>query len=252
VIVSEAVARRFWRGESAIGKHVRVPALAGKGPWGTRTARVIGVARDVRSSSLIDGLAGSFVYLPLQQNDTPIMSVTMSILARSREGRGLSTELRSLVSRLDPQLVIVASQTAEESVALGLAPQRMLSIVTGSLGTVGLFLAAIGIYGVTAYAVARRSRELGIRMALGARGHEIVGMLLTQGLRLTVLGSAIGLLLSAGVSQVLSVFLYGLPPIHLPTFAGTAILFMLVGLAACYIPAHRIVRIDPLRALRHE
>jgi predicted permease len=252
VIVSEGVARRFWPGETAIGKHVRVPALAGRGPWGTRTALVIGVARDVKSSSLVDGLASAFVYLPLQQNDTPIMSVTMSILARSRQGRAIAAELRSLVARLDPQLVIVASQTAEESVALGLAPQRILSIVTGGLGTVGLFLAAVGIYGVTAFAVVRRSRELGIRMALGARGREIVGMLLRQGLSLTILGTAIGLLLSAGISQVLSVFLYGLPALHLPTFAGTALLFMLVGLTASYIPAYRVVRLDPLRALRHE
>jgi ABC-type antimicrobial peptide transport system permease subunit len=124
--------------------------------------------------------------------------------------------------------------------------------VTGSLGLVGLSLAAVGIYGVTAYSVARRSRELGIRMALGAQRRDLVGMVLRQGVLLTALGAVIGLVLAGGASQVLSVFLYGLPPIHLPTFLGTAIGFVFVGLAACYIPARRAINVDPLRSLRYE
>jgi ABC-type antimicrobial peptide transport system permease subunit len=203
------------------------------------------VAGDVKSSSLIDGLAGSYVYMPLLQNETSLMTTQMTIVARSNQGQRINTELGTLVQKLNPNLAIVRSETVEDSVALGLAPQRVLTSVAGSLGMVGLLLAALGIYGVTAYTVARRSRELGIRMALGAQRRNIIGMVLRQGMRLVAIGSVIGLLLSAGASQVLSVFLYGLPPLHVPTFLGTTIVFVVVGLAACYIPARRAIGIEP-------
>ena len=251
-IVGAGIARRFWPGKTAVGEYFVVNVLGPKGSSSTRDVLIIGVARDVKSSSLIDGLADSYVYLPLQQNGTSLMTTQMTIVARSSQGQRISAEMGALVRKLNPNLVIARSETVEESVALGLAPQRLLAAVAGSLGVVGLLLAAIGIYGVTAYTVARRSRELGIRMALGAHPREIVGMVLKQGMLLTALGSLIGLVLAAGASQMLSVFLYGLPPLHWPTFLGTAILFVVVGLAACYIPARRAIGIDPLRTLRYE
>ena len=124
--------------------------------------------------------------------------------------------------------------------------------MSGSLGLVGVLLAAIGIYGVTAYAVTRRTREIGIRMALGARRADVVAMVLRQGIRLAVIGSAIGLLLAAGASQVLVGFLFGVPPLDPVIFGGAAALFAVVGLAACYVPARRATQVDPLAALRCE
>jgi predicted permease len=251
-IVGAGIARRFWPGKNAVGENFVMTVFGPKGSSSTRDVFIIGVARDVKSSSLIDGLADSYVYLPLEQNGTSLMTTQMTILARSSQGQRISAEMGALVRKLNPNLVIARSETVEDSVALGLAPQRILATVAGSLGVVGLLLAAIGIYGVTAYTVARRSRELGIRMALGAEPREIVGMVLKQGMLLTALGSLIGLVLAAGASQVLSVFLYGLPPLHWPTFLGTSILFVVVGLTACYIPARRAIGIDPLRTLRYE
>ncbi len=122
--------------------------------------------------------------------------------------------------------------------------------MAGGLGLVGALLAAIGIYGVTAYAVARRRREIGIRMALGARRADVVSMILRRGIRLTVVGCAIGLLLAAGAGQALAVFLFGVPPLDPAAFGGAAALFGAVGFTACYLPARRATRIDPMTALR--
>jgi predicted permease len=247
-IVSEQAARRLWPGQIAVGRYLSMTSGAAKGT----PIQVVGVARDLKSSSLIDGLADSYVYLPLQQHYSSDMTSTMTIAARSKNGERLTTELRSVVTASDPDLAIVTSQTLRESTALGLVPQRIVASVSGSLGGVALLLAAIGIYGVTAYTVARRTREIGIRIALGAARRDILTMVLRQGMLLAVVGSVAGLCLAAVVSRLLSGFLFGVPPLDTPTFAGTAALFVAVGLAACYLPARRAATIDPLVALRDE
>jgi predicted permease len=249
-IVGEGTARQFWPGQDAIGKHVIQQAFGENGPIpnAAKTLLIIGVARDVKASSLIDGLSRSLVYVPLQQQYTP----TITIVARTTRGQRIADELRTLVGTMNPNLPIVSAQTLEDATSLGLVPQRVAVSVSGSLGLVGLLLAAIGIYGVTAYAVARRTREFGIRIALGARRADIVGMVLGQGLWLTGIGSAIGLVLAAGAGQVIVVFLFGVPPIDPVIFGGAAALFTAIGLAACYGPARRATNVDPLAALRHE
>jgi len=117
---------------------------------------------------------------------------------------------------------------------------------------IGLLLAAIGLYGVTAYNVARRTREIGIRIALGAERGDVVGMVLRQGMTLVGIGSAIGLLLAAGVGRLLRSMLFGLPTLDPLTFAGAVLLFALIGLLACYIPARRATQVDAMEALRYE
>ena len=251
VIVGEAAARYFWPGQNAVGKYM----LQRVGAGATRTTRpvlVIGVARDVKSSSLIDGLSESFVYLPLQQQYSAQMTSTMTIVTRTAQGGRAADAIRVQVASIDPNLSVVASQTLEDSVALGLVPQRVAASVAGSLGMVGLLLAAIGIYGVTAFMVTRRLREFGIRLALGARRSDIVRMVVAQGTWLTAIGCAIGLTLAALAAQLLSVFLFGVPPLDPLTFVGAAVLFAVVGLVACYGPARRATTVDPLIALRHE
>jgi ABC-type antimicrobial peptide transport system permease subunit len=177
---------------------------------------------------------------------------TLTIVARTTRGQRAADEIRSLVAAMNPDLPIIASQTLEDATALGLVPQRVVVSVAGGLGVVGALLAAIGIYGVTAYAVARRRREIGIRMALGARRVDVVRMILQRGIRLTVIGCAIGLLLAAGASQALVVFLFGVAPLDAAVFGGAAAFFAVIGLAACYLPARRATSFDPLVALRCE
>jgi len=249
-IVSQAVARRFWPHARAVGHSVTVPQLDADGRSTTRTALIIGVAADVKSTSLIDGPADPYVYLPLRQNDSSIMTMQMAILTRSAQGLRVSAQVRDLVSRLDSDLVVVRSETLQESIALGLAPQRILAMAVGTLGLVGMLLAAIGIYGVMAFTWSRRQHELGIRLALGAQRPQIVAMVLYQGLLLVGAGLAIGLPLAAAASRLLSVFLYDLPPLHVLTFVGAVTLFGLVGLAASYLAVRRVVAVDPLQTLR--
>jgi predicted permease len=248
-IVSEAAARQFWPAQDAIGKYVVQYTASPHGPTDpTRTLLVIGVARDVLSSSLLDGLARSCVYVPLQQQYVS----SLTIAARTTHGQRIADELRALLASMNRNLPIVTAQTLEDSVALGLAPQRVVASVSGSLGLVGLLLAGIGIYGVTAYAVARRTREIGVRIALGARPTDIIRMVLREGLSLTLIGSAIGVIIAAAVSRVLAGFLFGIPPIDPVTFTGTTVLFVVIGLAASYAPTRRATLVDPLVALRCE
>jgi predicted permease len=247
-IVGEGTARQFWPGQDAVGKFIVQTTVGPGGQVAGRPLQVVGVARDVKASSLIDGLSRSIVYVPLQQH---YMS-TLTIVARTTRGQRIADEIRSLVASMNPDLPIVGSQTLEDATALGLVPQRVVVSVAGGLGAVGALLAAIGIYGVTAYAVARRRREIGIRMALGARRADVVRMILQRGIRLTVIGCAIGLLLAAGASQALVVFLFGVAPLDPAVFGGAAAFFAVIGLAACYLPARKATTVDPLVALRYE
>jgi predicted permease len=247
-IISESAARQFWPGQDAIGKFLLQPTWGSQGPTDPlRPLLVIAVVRDVESSSLIDGGSRPGVYVPLEQQFVS----SLTIAARTTRGQRITSQLRALLARMNPA-VAMSAQTLEESLALGLAPQRVIASVSGSLGIVGLLLAGIGIYGVTAYAVARRTREIGIRIALGARRADIIRMVLRESLSLTLIGSATGLLIAAAISRVLAGFLFGVQPIDPVTFTGTTVLFVTVGLAACYAPVRRAVRIDPTQAIRNE
>jgi predicted permease len=248
-IVSELAARQFWPGQNPIGKVLLQPTLGAHGPTSPmEPLRVVGMAGDIQSTSLIDGLARAAVYVPLQQQ----YESNVTIVVRTTRGQRIADQLRRVVGSMNSDMPIMTEQTLDDSVALGLAPQRIVASVAGVLGIVGLLLAAIGIYGVTAYAVARRTREIGIRMALGARRTDVLRMVLREGLWLTLVGSAIGLMLAAGASHVLEGFLFGIPPIDPLTFAGTTGLFAVIGLAACYVPVRRATRMNPLEALRYE
>jgi macrolide transport system ATP-binding/permease protein len=248
-VLSESAARQFWPGQSAVGNYLLQPTWGAQGPTNPmRTLLVVGVARDIQSSSVIDGLARAWVYVPFQQQYLS----SLTIVARTTRGQRIADELRVLLTSMNPNLPIVTAQTLDDSVALGLAPQRVAASVAGSLGLVGLLLTGIGIYGVTAYAVTRRTREIGIRIALGARRADVVRMVLREGLFLTAIGSAIGVILAAAVSGVLDGFLFGIPPIDPVTFAGTTVLFAAICLAACYVPVLRATRVNATQALRYD
>jgi ABC-type antimicrobial peptide transport system permease subunit len=209
---------------------------------------VVGVAREVQSTSLLDGLSRAAVYAPLDQQYVS----RLTIAARTTRGRRIADQLRAIVAAMNPNISIASAQTLDDAVALGLTPQRIVAAVSGVLGIVGLTLAAIGIYGVTAYAVTRRTREIGIRIALGARTTDVMAMVLREGLALTLIGAALGLLLAAAVGQVLASHLFGIPPIDPVTFTAATLLFVAIGLAACYTPVRRAAHIDPTQALRYE
>jgi ABC-type antimicrobial peptide transport system permease subunit len=241
--VGEAAARHFWPGENPVGKFLSSA---------NGTMVVVGVARDIKSTSLVDGLSESFVYLPLQQQYAANLTSNLTIVTRRRIDPPLADSIRRLVASVNPNLMIVTSRSLDDSLALGLVPQSVAASVSLSLGLFGLLLAALGIYGVTAFAVIQRTREFGIRIALGARGADIARMIVRHGLLLSVAGCAIGVGLAAAAGQVLGGFLFGVPPLDPVLFAGASALASLVGLAACLGPARRATSVDALIALRHE
>ncbi len=154
---------------------------------------------------------------------------------------------------MNRNLPVLTAQTLESQQTGPVVTQlRIAAIVAGSVGLVGLLLAAIGIYGVTAYAVTRRTREIGIRISLGATRSVVVGMVLRRAMALVIIGSAVGLLMGAGAGKLLSGARFGVPPPDAWMFAGAAGIFAIVGLAACYVPARRATRISAMEALRYE
>ena len=252
-IVGEGVVRRFWPGTAAgeaVGRYLRQRSFDVRAnAWVTRTLRIVGVARDPAYGTLLEGTTGLYVYVPLQQQ---YLRGIVMIAARSKDGGRLADELRGAVVAMNASLPIVSARTAEEYTSLGLLPQRIVATTAGGLGAVGLLLAAIGVYGVTAYAVARRTREFGVRIALGATPRDIVAMVLWQGMSVTAAGLTVGLLLAAGAGNAATAYLFGVAPLDPATFAGVGLLFAAVGALACYAPARRAIAVDPLTALRAE
>ncbi|MGH8636480.1 MAG: ADOP family duplicated permease [Burkholderiales bacterium] len=255
-IVSEAAARRFWPGEDPIGKRViwrRMPPLIGVGPDGAFRPpttspvqlTVIGVVPDIQSGGR---QPPPFLYLPLQQH----YSAQVSILAKSSSGLRLTQELRAAVAASNPNLPVIGHFRLADQASPVLTQLRVSAAVSATVGLVALLLAAIGIYGVTAYAVTRRTREIGIRLAMGAARADVVAMVLRQGLSLVLVGSAIGLLLAAAAGRLLDRLLFGVPPLDPVSFGGAALLFAATGLAACYVPVRRATRISAADALRYE
>lgn len=243
-VVGEGLAKRFWPGQDPIGKFI----VQRRGKTDTMHM-VVGVARDPKYGTLVDGNSGLYVYLPLQQEYLPGWTM---IVARTGHSQPVIDAIRGVVASMNPNLPIVTTQTAEDYTSMGLLPQRIAVSVAGSLGLVGLLLAAFGIYGVTAFVVARRTREIGIRIALGARHGTVVRMILREGMSLVAIGSLIGLVLAAVLAQVITSLLFGVKPIDPVAFSFAAALFASIGLVACYVPARRASRISALEALRTE
>ena len=247
-IVGESAARRLWPGKDAVGQTLLVNSLT---PTHGRTSTpltVVGVVGDVMNDGY-RGVVPMALYVPFQQR---YMSGA-AIMVRSESGTSLVNDLRSLVTTMNPGLPVLTAQTLNSQQSGPVETQlRIAAIVAGSLGLVGTLLAAIGIYGVTAYGVSRRTREIGIRLSLGASRATVVGMVLRQGMMLVAIGSAMGLLLGAGVSKLLSGPRFNVPLPDALLFLGAAVLFAAVGLVACYVPTRRATRIGAMEALRYE
>lgn len=242
-ILGASVASRFWPDASAIGQTFFVDA----GSASQRELRVIGVVQDVSFSR--QGVSPNNLYVPLQQQHV----AAVAMLVRRSPGPTVAGDLRAAIKAVEPDLPVLTAQTlASQQNGPAETQLRIAATVAGSVGIVGLLLAAIGIYGVTAYAVARRTREIGIRLSLGARRGGVVGLVLSEGMKLVAIGAAVGLASSAGVGKLLSGQRFGVQPPDAPILLGVVAVFALVGLAACYVPVRRASRIGAMEALRYE
>ena len=246
-ILSETTARRLWPGRdprAGVGAFISRAAEPGT----TTPLQVVGIARDVASSSLIDGARDLLVYIPWEQNYHPRMSIVM----RANNGRSLRPLVAKAIAAIDANLPIVVSATLGDRMRAGQTPQRIVASLSGGLGLLGVLLSGIGIYGVTAYAVATRAHEIGVRLALGARLMDVVTLVFGHAMFLVAIGGAIGLTIAAAASRVLRALLFGIPTLDPVSFGGAAILFVVVAFAACYVPLRRATRIGIADAVRWE
>jgi len=251
VIVSETAARLFWPNQDPIGKRLKF--------MGPRWRTVIGIASDVKETSM-QADAAPHTYTPyLQEPDDVLTSTnggemrTLHLAVRSpSDPSAISIPLRDAVASLDPQIAVADVKTMESTVHESLAPQRFNLLLLGLFAVLAVFLAAVGVYGVLSYSVTQRTREIGVKIALGAQQSNLLGDILRDGMSLTLVGAIIGVLGAFLLTRLMASLLYGVTARDPLTFAGVVTLMTLVSLAACYIPARRATRIDPLVALRHE
>ncbi len=241
-IVNEAFARAAWPNADPLGQQM----MADGSGTTEIPVTVVGIAADARLMSIGEA-AEPYIYVPMAQR----YSSRTNLVVRG-SGTSVIPELRNLIRGMNANLPVTEALPLTEVTALGTIPQRIAAALAGTLGVVGLLLAAIGIYGVTAYAVSRRRREIGIRIALGAERSDVMRLVLAQGGKLAALGVVIGLGLAAAGAQLISSLLYGVSGLDPVAFGSTAALFATVALIATYIPARRALSVDPMSALRDE
>jgi predicted permease len=245
-IINETFARRFWPGQDAVGK--RLSTGGSEGPL----IEVIGVAKDGKYFSLSEE-PRAFVYRPLLQNYVGDASNDGTLIVRTAAGASaIIGAVRREVQQLDARLPVFDVKTLTEHMRLSLFPLRVGAASVGSFGLLALTLAAIGIYGVMAYAVSLRTREIGIRIALGARAGDVLKMIMQQGMGLAAIGLAIGFAAALALTRLMSSVLYGVSATDALTFVVVSLLLTMAVLAACYLPARRATKVDPMVALRHE
>ncbi|MCA1612652.1 MAG: ABC transporter permease [Acidobacteria bacterium] len=245
LIVNEAFARRFFGGEDPVGKRIRSSA---EGPWRT----VVGVAAD----TVQDGFEGQTIeetfYPYVNPGGDPPLSFLSLVIRTGVVPESLAGSVRGEIRRLDSNLPVSQVLTTRALADKAMSGRRLTLLLLGTFAGVALVLAAVGIYGVMSYTVSQRTNEIGIRMALGAGGRNVLWLILGHGLRLTLVGVAVGLAIALLLTRVLESLLYGVSRIDLLTYAGVATLLTLVALLACYVPARRATRVDPLLTLRQE
>ncbi len=245
VIVNEAFARRYWPGQEAVGKHIFQ-----HGPDGGVATEVVGVVGTTRSRRLSDPARPAF-YFPFGQQGHLELGVTLAVRT-GLDPASTITRLRELVKSMDANIPVFRVRTLAEQKDGSLSLQRMAATLLGGFGVLALLLAGLGIYGVLAYSVSRRTREIGVRMALGAQVTDVLRLVLGQGIGLAGVGMLIGLAAAIGVTRLLRGFLYEVQPLDPITFVSVAVLLAAVALFACWLPARRAARVDPMVALRAE
>jgi len=245
VIINQTLARKFFPNENPIGKRIK-PGVSDTGDSVMR--EIVGVVGDVRHRRLWRA-PDPESYVPYDQ--VAVGGMTLVVRAAA-DPQALMPMIRNEVQRSDAELPLYNVRTLEEYVSGSVAQRRFTALLLGIFAAVALLLAAVGLYGVMSYGVAQRTHEIGVRVALGAESNDVLRLVVGQGLRLTLLGVVLGWLGALGVSRFLSGLLYGIAGDDPVTFAAVAAMFVVVALAACYIPARRAMRVDPLVALRYE
>jgi predicted permease len=252
VVIDDVFARKFFVDQDPIGKRVMLNNKGG-------AAEIVGVVGHVKQWGLDSDDKQAlraqlyFPYMQLPDEAVHLSSTGTGVLVRFEgDSQGAAAAIRSALKGMNSDQVMYGVQTMEEIIADSLAVRRVSMIVLGVFAALALGLASMGIYGVISYLVGQRTHEIGIRMALGAKQADILSMVLSEGLRMTLIGVAIGLLAALGLTRLMANLLFGVSATDPLTFAGVGMILTVVALAACYVPARRAMRVDPLIALRYE
>jgi predicted permease len=243
VVIDQNLARQYWPNQNPVGQRLRRGSQA---PWST----IVGVVGHVKQSALVgDSGKGVYYYSLFQQAGVPATFLVARTAGGSSEAAGA---IRDAVHAIDSSLPVYDLKSMGERVDSSLAPERFAVTVLGFFAAIALALAALGLYGVISYSVTQRTQEIGVRMALGADRGRVLGMVVGQGMRLAAIGVGIGFMAAYGVARLLSSQLFEVNAADPETFLGVAVLLAFVALLACYLPARRATRVDPMTALRYE
>ncbi|UCE58625.1 MAG: ABC transporter permease [Phycisphaerales bacterium] len=245
-VINETLARQFWPGANPIGQRVKFEASDDSThPW----RRIVGVVEDNRHRSLRAEPRGE-VFVPYEQ--MPRAEMVILVRTTGDNPESLAGAVREAVWRVDPDQPVFTIRSMEDRLQGRILPWRVYAGVLTVFSAIALALAAVGVYSVMSYMVSQRTHEIGVRMAFGARSDNVLGLVLRRGVMLILIGVGIGLVGALGIVRLISSLLYGVAATHVPTFAGVVALLALVALLACYIPARRATKVDPIVALRYE
>jgi putative ABC transport system permease protein len=240
-VINEAMAKMLWPGKDPLGKRFAIVTE----PDLLQVVGVVGTA--------VIGQIGEdpqpIAYLPMRQQYSPGSSL---VVRTNGNPEPLIGAVRTQIQPIDKNLAFTNAQTVQQILGQGLWAARMGAALLGLFGALALVLASIGIYGVLAYSVAQRTSEIGLRMALGAQPRQVLSLVLKQGMLLALIGAGVGVLVALPVARMAGSLLYGVSATDPLTYASITLLLMGIALLACYLPAHRATRIDPLKALRVE
>jgi len=245
VIINKTMATTFWPRQNPIGRRLRP---GGSKNWST----IVGVVEDVKNAGL-DRPAGTELYLPYRQPAGAGNSdMYVAMRAQAGDPRSLAGVVHEQLNAIDPSLPLADVRLMEDVLNRAQARPRFLTLLLSLFSIVAFAIATVGIYGVVSYSVARRTKEFGLRMVLGAQGGDVLGLVMKQGAGMVAIGIVAGLATAFALTRLMASLLFGVTPTDLPTFAGVTVLLFAVALVACYLPARRATRVDPIQTLRYE
>ena len=246
VLINRRMAEQYWPGEDAIGKRVKVGPADSPNAWLT----VVGVVGDVRQTGLYEQKLE--FYVPYMQERRSFMAPRDLVVRTKADPAVIAAAVRKAVWAVDKDQPVSNVRTMDQVFAAAISQERFQALMLGLFAALALVLACVGLYGVISYSVVQRTHEIGVRMALGAQPVDVLGLVIRQGMLLTFAGLVVGIIAGTFVTRVLTDMLFGVTPRDPLTFVGVPVLLLVVAFLACYVPARRATRIDPLIALRYE